>query len=116
MGVVIEVLPIGDQGEGADAHHFHVLVVPVGADDRPGEAADAAGFRHFPLQFKPECFHLINGGQLAGGAHLRRQFAKPIAPVGKLRRNERAFKQASRVPGDLLQHPKELPQGAKTLI
>ena len=53
---------------------------------------------------------------MAGGAHLGRQLAEPVAAVGELGGDQRAFKEPAGVAGHLLQNAEQLTQGAQAPI
>ena len=114
--IVVEILAVADQGEGADPHHVGFLLLTAQQGDGGREAGDAPGFRHLALQFEPQVFHFLDGGQLAGGAHLGRQLAEPVAAIGELGGDQRAFKEPASVAGHLLQNAEQLTQGAEAPI
>jgi hypothetical protein len=108
----LDVLAFRDQSKGTHADDVGVLTLPVQLDDGSGKLGDLARLDHFTLELEPEGFHLVDGRQLARGAHFGRELAEPFSTVGELGGDDRAFKQPAGIAGYLLENAKKLAQGA----
>ncbi|MDZ7826604.1 MAG: hypothetical protein U5R48_11980 [Gammaproteobacteria bacterium] len=82
----------------------------------PSKAHDFAGFGHLLLQGDPEALDLLDGGQLAAGAHLLRQRLQLFLATRELGADDGALEHADRIASDLLENTEQLAQGAEPLI